>query len=37
VPGERSQLDVVADGRLVFSKQDEGRYPENAEILALLG
>jgi len=37
VPGEKSQFDVVADGRLLFSKQAEGRYPEDAEILALLG
>ncbi len=34
--GETSQFDVVADGRLVFSKQREGRYPEHAEIVALL-
>jgi Rdx family len=37
VPGERSQFDVVADDRLLFSKQAEGRYPDNAEILTLLG
>jgi hypothetical protein len=27
---------VVADGRLVFSKQKEGRFPEHDEILAAL-
>jgi hypothetical protein len=27
---------VVADGRLVFSKQDAGRFPEPGEILAAL-
>jgi len=27
---------VVADGRLVFSKQSEGRFPEHEEILATL-
>jgi len=27
---------VVADGRLVFSKQDEGRFPEHDEILSAL-
>jgi hypothetical protein len=27
---------VVADGRLVFSKQAEGRFPETDEILAAL-
>jgi Rdx family protein len=36
VPGERSQFDVVADGRLLFSKEHEGRYPDDAEIIALL-
>ncbi len=35
-PGEKSQFDVLADGRLVFSKQREGRFPENDEILAAL-
>jgi hypothetical protein len=25
---------VVADGRLVFSKQTEGRFPEHDEILS---
>jgi hypothetical protein len=27
---------VIADGRLVFSKQREGRFPEPDEIRALL-
>jgi len=27
---------VLADGRLVFSKQDKGRFPEDGEVLALL-
>jgi hypothetical protein len=27
---------VVADGRLVFSKQAEGRFPEHDEILSAL-
>ena len=35
-PGEKSQFDVLADGRLVFSKQQAGRFPETAEILAAL-
>jgi predicted Rdx family selenoprotein len=34
--GETSQFDVLADGELVFSKQREGRYPEEPEIVALL-
>jgi hypothetical protein len=36
VEGAKSQYDVVADGSLVFSKQREGRFPEDAEILGLL-
>ncbi len=35
-PGEKSQYDVFADGDLIFSKQDEGRWPELPEILAAL-
>ena len=35
--GEESQYDVVADGALVFSKQREGRFPEDDEILRALG
>jgi hypothetical protein len=27
---------VIADGRLVFSKQAEGRFPEHEEILTAL-
>lgn len=36
VEGEESQFDVLADGRLVFSKQREGRFPEEDEVLELL-
>ena len=36
VEGEQSQFDVIADGELVFSKQREGRFPEEAEVLKLL-
>jgi selT/selW/selH-like putative selenoprotein len=35
-PGEKGQFDVVADGRRVFSKRDEGRFPEVEEIRAAL-
>lgn len=35
-PGAKSQFDVEADGRLIFSKQREGRFPEEEEILAAL-
>ena len=34
--GEHSQFDVFADGELVFSKQREGRFPEEDELLGLL-
>jgi hypothetical protein len=36
IEGEKSQYDVLADGELVFSKQQAGRWPELAEILAAL-
>jgi len=34
--GAKSQFDVLADGELIFSKQREGRFPEEDEILVLL-
>jgi hypothetical protein len=34
--GKKSQFDVLADGRLVFSKQSEGRWPDDGEVLGLL-
>ena len=36
ISGKKSQFDVVADGKLVFSKQAEGRYPDADEILVEL-
>jgi predicted Rdx family selenoprotein len=36
VSGEKSQFDVVADGKLIFSKQKEGRFPEHEEIIRAL-
>ena len=36
VEGAKSQYDVVADGSLVFSKQREGRFPEDDEVVTLL-
>jgi len=36
VEGERSQFDVVADGTVIFSKQQEHRFPEPDEILVAL-
>ena len=34
--GAKSQFDVLANGELIFSKQREGRFPEEDEILVLL-
>jgi hypothetical protein len=34
--GAKSQYDVVADGKTIFSKQQLGRFPDDGEILALL-
>ena len=34
IPGEKSQFDVIVDGRLVFSKQQVGRHAEPGEVLA---
>jgi hypothetical protein len=36
VEGAKSQYDVVADGTTVFSKQETGRWPELAELIAAL-
>jgi predicted Rdx family selenoprotein len=35
--GAKGQFDVLRDGEVVFSKQDEGRFPELPEIEELLG
>ena len=35
-PGAKGQFDVFADGKLVFSKQDAGRFPQLEEIETLL-
>ncbi len=37
VEGAKSQYDVVLDGTVVFSKQQAGRFPEEDEILRVLG
>jgi hypothetical protein len=34
--GANSQYDVLRDGEVLFSKQLEGRFPEDDEILAKL-
>ena len=35
-PGGKGQFDVVRDGELVFSKESEGRWPDDREVLNLL-
>ena len=35
--GAKSQYDVVVDGETIFSKQVLGRFPEDGEVLELLG
>ena len=35
-PGHGGQFDVLRDGDLVFSKEREHRFPEEAEIVAAL-
>jgi hypothetical protein len=36
VEGAKSLFDVLNDGTLLFSKQAEGRFPDEDEILSLL-
>jgi selT/selW/selH-like putative selenoprotein len=36
VPGSRGAFDVLADGRLVFSKHASHRFPEHDEIIRSL-
>ena len=34
--GRKSQFDVFANDELLFSKQQQGRFPDEAQILALV-
>jgi selT/selW/selH-like putative selenoprotein len=36
IPGGKGQFDVLADGAMVFSKHETGRFPEDGEILEAL-
>lgn len=36
IEGSGGIFDVTVDGKLVFSKQKEGRFPEHEEILSKL-
>ncbi len=35
-PGSKGQFDVIADGELVFSKWEAGRFPDDGEIRKML-
>ena len=35
-PGGKGQFDIVADGDLVFSKHELGRFPDEGEVASLL-
>jgi selT/selW/selH-like putative selenoprotein len=35
-PGSKGQFDVLLDGRMLFSKQSAGRFPESEEVLSQL-
>ena len=36
IPGGGGVFDVSADGKLIFSKKKEGRYPDAKEIVGAL-
>jgi selenoprotein W-related protein len=36
IKGRGGVFDVVADGKLVFSKHEAGRFPDDEEIVAAL-
>jgi selT/selW/selH-like putative selenoprotein len=36
IPGSKGQYDVIADGKLVFSKAETGRFPEDGEVRTAL-
>ena len=37
IPGGKGQFDVLSDGRMLYSKHAEGRFPDPDEILEQLG
>ncbi len=37
VPGSGGIFDVKLDGKLIFSKHETGRFPEDKEVLDALG
>jgi selT/selW/selH-like putative selenoprotein len=37
IQGKNGIFDVMVDGNLIFSKHESGRFPQNDEILRMLG
>lgn len=37
VPSDQGRFEVSVDGKLIFSKLAQGRFPEDREILAAIG
>ena len=37
IAGGKGQFDIVRDGEIVFSKHETHRFPDEAEIAALVG
>ena len=36
IPGAKGAFEVAVDGNLVFSKLEQGRFPNHSEILAAM-
>ncbi len=36
IRGSGGQFEVVLDGKLIFSKKQQGRFPETSEILSVI-
>jgi len=36
IQGKGGVFDVVVDGKLIYSKKETGRFPEDAEVLSQL-
>jgi selenoprotein W-related protein len=36
IPGDNGVFDVLVDGKLVFSRKEEGRFPEEEEVIRRL-
>lgn len=36
IPSDKGRFEIKVDGDLVYSKLEQGRFPENAEAIALI-